>query len=117
MPQLKNNWEKRDFSPRLAIGSAAGILLGLAAVALALFFFVPSRLPAPPARDLTPAPAHSPLDETEFELGFDRERLDSAARQRLDTYGWVDRERGIARIPLTRAMEILATPSVPGGKR
>jgi hypothetical protein len=36
----------------------------------------------------------------------------------LTTYGWVDRDKGIARIPIERALQILAerglSPSAPG---
>jgi hypothetical protein len=37
-------------------------------------------------------------------------------QQLLDSYGWVDREHGIARIPIERAMAMLATRrNVVGG--
>ncbi len=34
-------------------------------------------------------------------------------RELLDTYGWVDRENRIARIPIERAMELLARRGLP----
>ncbi|MEM8883272.1 MAG: hypothetical protein AAGD14_04320 [Planctomycetota bacterium] len=34
-----------------------------------------------------------------------REELDNAANRRLMTFGWVDREKGIVRIPIEDAIE------------
>ena len=34
-------------------------------------------------------------------------------RDRLSSYGWVDRKAGIARIPVDRAIEILAKKGLP----
>jgi hypothetical protein len=31
----------------------------------------------------------------------------------LNTYGWVDRERGVARIPVSRAMELMLDRGLP----
>ncbi|MEA1834355.1 hypothetical protein U8607_19860 [Methylobacterium durans] len=50
--------------------------------------FPEPRLQASPARDLA--------------------RMLAEERARLEGYGWVDRERGIARIPVTEAMRLLA---------
>jgi uncharacterized protein (DUF58 family) len=106
-PQIR---ERRDFRPRgAALGLAALVLL------LAVFlagmahwyqsFFPRARAPAPVV------PGSSPYLEAEFESGALREHWYSPQRERLKTYGWVNREAGIAHIPLQRAMEIEA-----GGK-
>lgn len=34
-------------------------------------------------------------------------------REQLETYGWIDREKGIARIPIDRALDILAETGLP----
>jgi hypothetical protein len=36
-----------------------------------------------------------------------------AERERLESYGWVDREKGIAHIPIERAMEITLERGLP----
>lgn len=41
----------------------------------------------------------------EQELGAERLRLDGRAR--LESYGWVDRERGVIHVPVERAMELI----------
>jgi hypothetical protein len=106
-------WEQSDFRPLLALGSALGLLMGLFVIALFLYAYGKREVPPISHRDLTPAPAMSPLGEAEFEAGIDRERLNKAARKRLDSYGWVDRERGIAHIPLRRAEEIASQEEKP----
>jgi hypothetical protein len=40
-------------------------------------------------------------------------RLKTQSLDRLNTYGWVNREAGIAHIPIDRAMEILARSGLP----
>ena len=40
-------------------------------------------------------------------------RLKAQSLDRLNTYGWVKREAGIAHIPIDRAMDILARSGLP----
>lgn len=42
---------------------------------------------------------------------FDMAAFRAQERARLGSYGWVDREKGIARIPIDRAMEIFVARS------
>ncbi|HEY4145807.1 hypothetical protein [Pinirhizobacter sp.] len=66
------------------------------------------RVPPMPASSLAPAPrlqVHAPAD------------LAAARRhdvQRLGQYAWVDRGAGVARIPVARAMVLLAKPREAG---
>lgn len=39
---------------------------------------------------------------------IDLEHLRAAQRQQLADYAWVDRDRGLIRIPITRAMDLIA---------
>lgn len=55
----------------------------------------------PPAPRLQPVPA------------VDMERMRRAEQQRLNSYGWVDRERGIVHIPIDRALELLEQRGLP----
>ncbi len=45
-----------------------------------------------------------------------RQRLKAEEEKALTSYGWVDRSAGVVRIPIARAMEIVARKGVPGGK-
>ena len=62
---------------------------------------------APDARHLPPAPQ---LEVTEVE---DLAAQRMAEGQILSSYGWVDREHGIVRIPITHAIELLAASRLP----
>ena len=39
--------------------------------------------------------------------------MEAEKTEELTTYGWVDRRQGVARIPIERAMELLATRGFP----
>jgi hypothetical protein len=41
-------------------------------------------------------------------------RLRAEEHERLTTYGWVDREHQIARMPIERAMDLLAARGIAG---
>ena len=45
-----------------------------------------------------------------------RRRMQAEENAALTTYGWVDRDGGIVRIPIERAMEILAERGLPPSK-
>jgi hypothetical protein len=88
---------------------AALILLGsLLLIALAMY-----RLAVPLMRSVAeltvsaPPPAPQLQPDPVRDLATLREREQEA----LTTYGWVDRNQGIARIPIERAMQLLARPT------
>jgi hypothetical protein len=43
-----------------------------------------------------------------------RGELGERETEELSTYGWVDEERGIVRIPIERAMDLVVEESAPG---
>jgi hypothetical protein len=45
--------------------------------------------------------------------GRERKELDAAGRTQLESYGWVDRRAGIARIPVSRAMQLIVERGLP----
>jgi hypothetical protein len=88
--------------PIVLCALGAVVFVGLTLVGLRLYgpFRVPDRVEQP-ARPF-PAPAlqvHPPDDLA---------AMRRAQAARLEGYAWVDRDAGIARIPVARAMEILA---------
>jgi hypothetical protein len=56
---------------------------------------------APPEPRLQPDPVH------------DVERMRAAEEQRLHSYGWVDKEKGVAHIPIEQAMELVVRRGLP----
>ncbi|MDB4942144.1 MAG: hypothetical protein JWP97_1678 [Labilithrix sp.] len=82
-----------------AILTAAGIAV---AVLATLFFLrdVPRPSTAPPA---------PPAADTSFVVATQAGiTLRDEQRRALEGYGWVDRDAGVARIPIERAMDLLA---------
>ena len=68
---------------------------------------VPVEAPAAEVRGL---PAEPHLQEHPVQ---DLKRMRAEEDQILGTYGWVDRETGIVRVPIGRAMELLAQRNLP----
>ncbi len=109
--------EERDTNIRAILWFAAGLVATLVAVLLLtkwMFHAFPepqgeAGLPSAQiaAQSVPPEPrlqVNAPED-----LKNMREREDRA----LDSYGWVDRESGIVRIPIQRAIDLLAERGLP----
>lgn len=98
---------------------AVGFLsvLGLAATAAAIAFglyTVFERTSAPaPATALQRADLTPPAPRLESNPLADRLSVERAAQRRLHTYGWANREHGLARIPIDRAMALQAQRGWP----
>jgi hypothetical protein len=105
---------------------AAGLLhwvaaiLALSLLAIVLLVYVWARpvltAGARPSRPVPPPPRLQP------DPAADLAAVRSLQRSRLDGYRWVDRAHTVARIPITRAMELVASakghplsPAFPGG--
>jgi len=98
------------FSPRAAY-SALIVFAGLTACGILAAFVMAWTLGAPIAVRPPPAPPALEIQTINQTLiGKSAEGLEAraAAQRRLDSYGWVDRQRGVARIPIRRAMQLVA---------
>jgi len=103
--------EERDIRlrPIIVAGVSLALLAGLTFLAMWLLF---DYLDARQARfDVTPPliEARQPPPEPRLQVSpqQDLQAMLAAERARLHSYGWVDRQAGIVRIPIERAMEIL----------
>ena len=65
---------------------------------------------------MVPAPNMSPEPDLQVASSRDYQDMRAAEEAQLRSYGWVDREAGIAAIPIERAMEILASRGLPAQK-
>jgi hypothetical protein len=105
-------YEKRDLDPRkIALFAAGGAVVLLFAAALAFWMVQSStRRHAALQSPRRPAQTRERVAQPRLQVrGFDELReMRKAEETILDSYGWVDREKGIVRIPVDRAMEILA---------
>lgn len=67
----------------------------------------------PPRVRMAEGMAKFPRPNLILEPGQEEKRTRLRARSTLDTYGWVDRKAGVARIPITRAMQLLLERGLP----
>jgi hypothetical protein len=107
--------EESDIVLRPVVVAGLGLLVVLVLTAAAMFglFHVLEREEArlsPPANPLAAAegPRLPPQPRLQAHPLKDLEQLRTAENERLTTYAWVDKSAGTVRIPIARAIEILA---------
>ena len=115
---IRAGYEISDLSPRgialFAAGLAVMIVVSLVAVYALLELLRDGRreaaeTPAPPATASAPAPGPRLLVEPGRAFKAMREQEQTW----LKSYGWIDQEKGIAHIPIDRAIEMLAQKGLP----
>jgi hypothetical protein len=109
-PSHASGYERTDANPRLLIAIASGFVLFLAAsplIVLGIFPGSDSRGGIERNRQMPPAP------RLQVAPRADLAALRSAETRQLNSYGWIDRDRGIAHIPIHRAMELLVQRGLP----
>ncbi|WP_145634646.1 hypothetical protein [Rhizobium sp. ERR 1071] len=107
-------FEPKDVSPRLVLWVTLGLFLGMGLSVLLVFGILWWIGP-------NAAPPRTKFGSKQAELGpclevspsANRELLQRQAEQRLQGYGWIDRQVGAAHIPIDRAMVILAARGWP----
>ena len=115
---VQAGYETHDLSPRGIALFGLGLALTIVVVMLmtygllALFRDSDARRAARPSPlSLTRAPITGP--RLEVEPGRELKALRREEKARLNSYGWIDQEKGIVHIPIDRAIEILAEKGLP----
>ena len=113
----------RDVSIRGVLAFAFWLAVGLVASAAAMFVLLKTlekkeraedrKLPPMIAASLARTPPEPRLEP--YPLA-PREKLRAEEDELLTTYGWVDKDRGVARVPIDRAMELLVQRGLPPAK-
>lgn len=106
-----NNFERSDADPRLISALALGVALFLLAVPFLVWASYPD------ARRLGRIPNNLPLPpEPRLQVGpqVDLDRLHARESDQLATFGWVDRDKQIAHMPIEQAMKLLAERGLAG---
>lgn len=106
------SYERSDVDPVLVGWLALGLGLFIVATPLLMPFAFSRSIDRgnPAARPALSAEAPPLALDPAAELRRHRE----ADRQFADSYGWIDRGRGVVRIPVRRAMERLLETGLPG---
>ena len=97
--------ESARVNARLLHRSAVGLGMGLVLIAALMYALLRLWL-APQLTAGLQAPPPAPRLQADPAADLAAERAQQ--RQRLESYAWVDRDAGIAQIPIERAMALLA---------
>ncbi len=118
--QAHRGHEVRDVAFRPIVWSGVGLLLVTAVVFLMVlwvFGFLEERTaerrPAANPLARTYGRQLPPEPRLQADPILDLRRLRAAEDEQLNTYGWIDRSAGTVRIPIARAMELLAQRGLP----
>ncbi len=104
--QRESGYEKSDANPR-PVARAAMLIVWMLAAALGftamLFDYLTERegLVASAEADFLP-----PEPRLQVTAGMDLDQLRAREESLLSSYGWVDEQAGIVRVPVERAMEL-----------
>lgn len=111
--------ETSDMSMAAVLGFAAGLLGALALIFVAVSWLevgvsgLPFRLGAPGGVESQPSVTLPPEPRLQSEPGQEQRELRTRQAAQLEGYGWIDRGAGRVRIPIERAMDLLARRGLP----
>jgi hypothetical protein len=112
--------ESRDADIRkltyLALGILALIIFGFVVTEIVFYVFVGRQKVTAPRALFTAGARMPPPPRLQEHPGVDLQFYLNEQTQILDTYGWVDRQRGIARVPIAEAMTLLLQRGLPARK-
>jgi hypothetical protein len=115
---LASHYERDDVDVRAILWFAGGLLVALIIVQVVLFWMVRSWSGRPLSiqpqlapSNATPVPVQGPGLDANPEAELDT--LLGGEAERLSGYGWIDREGGVVRIPIERAMSLLVEEGLP----
>jgi hypothetical protein len=119
---LQAGYELSDLRPGYIafFGIGLSVVLGIAVVIASLITHYKT---VQHARQDTPIPRlareREAMPEPRLQVDAPNElrQMRAAEDAALDSYGWVDKDAGIVRIPVDRAMEILAKKGLPSRKQ
>ncbi|HQS08527.1 MAG: hypothetical protein B7Y12_01595 [Rhizobiales bacterium 24-66-13] len=113
---VRRGFEPRDAPPRAAMFAMLGVftLIAVAVGSVAGLFSLFAAWRAPDeATALERMPITPSAPRLQIDPPADRRAIEAAARAKLDGYAWVDPPAGRVRIPIDRAMELLAHQGWP----
>jgi len=114
-PQPKNGegkYEKQDVGFRFAMIFVTALILATVVVLLLLAWVYPWFAPEPTRAAVAPRQL-PPEPRLQAVPAKDMQRFRENEQRVLTTYGWVDKSSGIVRVPIERAIEVVAEKGLP----
>jgi len=117
---MEETRQERDVNVRAVTKFGIGLVGGLVLVAFLMWFlfdrFVARQMPS--SRELEPMAAINPRKEPpeprlQKDPTMDLKELRAGEDAILHSYGWIDPDKGIVRIPVERAMDLVAKEGLP----
>lgn len=109
--------ETRDTSFRSLVIFGVSLFVSLVVVlvvAAELFrYFATEQSLGPPASPFASARVLPPAPRLQVGPHLDLQRYQRSQQELLNSYGWVDKNTGIVRIPIDRAMDLLLQQGLP----
>lgn len=101
-------FERSDMSVAVIATLAAGVLLYVVVTP-----FILTRIYRPALSDMSRAlDVRPPGPELQLNTAADLAKFRTQEEQRLDSYGWVDRDKGVVHIPIAQAMQDVAAHGI-----
>ena len=110
--------ERRDVSVRgvawFAVGLAGTCAL-IGVIGIGLYHFFERQHPSPDSPSRIELKAHmiAPPPQLQVDPTQDYEKFRASEDAKLNSYGWIDKQAGIVRIPIARAMDLIAQRGLP----
>ena len=116
--QLGGGHERRDISVTVVTWFAVGLIISAIATYIAIaglyrYFARQSSSPEPASRIALKTPMVVPAPQLQVNPAMDFELFRAAEDAQLNSYGWVDKKAGVIRIPIERAMDLIAERGLP----
>jgi hypothetical protein len=106
-----NDFERSDADPRLISAIALGVVVFLVGVPFLVLATYPDATSLGRIPDNSPRP---PGPRLQVAPQADLDRLRARESGLLTTFGWVDHDKQIARMPVERAMKLLSERGLAG---
>ncbi len=114
-------YEERDANTKWLFAIITGLILGIIAAEFALRWFHARMEKTPPTTDRWagshpgPNPLWTQADVPRLQISPTQDLAAFRAQEdrELTTYGWINRTSGVVRIPIERAMDLLAQRGLP----
>ncbi|HZE14015.1 MAG TPA: hypothetical protein VE086_09670 [Chthoniobacterales bacterium] len=110
--------ETRDANVRAVTWFAVGLVISAIAIHLAVgalwpLFAKQHPSPDPPSRIVLEPHVLAPEPRLQANPIPEMNQLRASEDKKLNSYGWIDKQHGIARIPIDRAMDLVAQRGLP----